>query len=206
MCLCVTGIYCFATTDVLFLVDSTGSMNGLLIFQAAFNDIIDAIEADSCPENIMYSIADYRNRSDGGNYTAYGVNLDQPFTKSALEAQLAISGLTAAGGGDEEESQLKAFISIVDNWLTSSGDLGFGGRSEAKKMIIWAGDQPGHDKADDIYYPALNTVINSLTAQGIVVFALNPSGYHSGLDALYNGHYQASEITTSTGGTLFNNA
>jgi len=106
---------------------------------------------------------------------------------------------------DTPESQLKAMVSIADNWLTTSGDLDFNGRAEAKKIIIWAGDAPGHDADDGSYYPSVNTVINSLTAQGIMVFALNPSGLHAGLDAEYHGHYQASEITAATGGELFNN-
>ena len=70
VCLCMLlGSFCFAATDVLFLVDSTGSMGGLSNFQAAFSGIIEAIEADSpCSDIIMYALADYKNYTDGGNY------------------------------------------------------------------------------------------------------------------------------------------
>ena len=119
----------------------------------------------------------------------------------------AIDTLSAGGGGDTPESQLKAMVTITDNWLTTAGDLGFNGRAEAQKIIIWSGDAHGHD-ADDPpagYYPTLDATIGALTAQGIMVFALNSSGEHSGLDEIYHGRYQASEITAATGGMLFNN-
>jgi uncharacterized repeat protein (TIGR01451 family) len=213
----------FAVTDVLFLVDSTGSMNGLSNFKTAFNGIIDAIETDSCPETIMYGLADYKNYADGGKYAAYGVNLDQPFTPSSQDVKSAINGLMAGGGGDPEESQLKAMASIVNNWLTSSGDLGFSGRPGAQRILIWAGDIHGHIAGDEPeadgpppagYYPTLDAVINALTTEGIIVFALNPSDNNSGLNTPYAGknnhtppaRQQASEITTATGGLLFNNA
>jgi uncharacterized repeat protein (TIGR01451 family) len=221
--LAITSISSFAATDVLFLVDTTGSMGGLSNFKTAFNGILEAIAANSaCPETIMYGVADYKNYADGGNYGAYGVNLDQPFTYNTQTVSSVINGLSAGGGGDGPESQLKAIDSITNNWLTTSGDLGFNGRSGAQKIIIWAGDIFGHIAGDEPgsdgpppagYYPTLDAVIDALTAQGIIVFALNPSNYSSGLNQAYDGYYhqisparqQASDITEATGGELFNN-
>jgi len=197
-----------AATDVLFLIDSTGSMGSLENFKTALDGILAAVNADSpCSGTVMYGVADYRNYADGGNYQAYGVNLVEPFTYSVTDAMSAIDTLSAGGGGDTPESQLKAMVTITDNWLTTAGDLGFNGRAEAQKIIIWSGDAHGHD-ADDPpagYYPTLDATIGALTAQGIMVFALNSSGEHSGLDEIYHGRYQASEITAATGGMLFNN-
>lgn len=205
--LAITCLNSFAATDILFLVDTTGSMGGVDTAKTVFKDIITAIETDSCPESIMYALADYRNRVDGGHYEAYGVNLDQPFTNSAEGAKDAITDLLPGppgAGGDGPESQLKAMVSIANNWLTTSGDLGFHGRPGAQRILIWSGDIYGHTAEDNSYYPTLNAAINALTAQGIMAFALNPSGLHAGLDAEYHGHYQASEITSATGGELFN--
>ncbi len=71
----------FAATDVLFLIDSTGSMGGLENFKTALDGILAAVNADSpCSGTVMYGVADYRNYDDGGNYQAYGVNLVEPFT------------------------------------------------------------------------------------------------------------------------------
>jgi len=220
VCLCVTGICSFAATDVLFLVDTTGSMSGIGNIKTAFSSILNALAHSPCPQVIRYSVADYRNYTDGGNYTAYGVNLVQPFTSSTQETWSAINGLVSGDGGDTPESQLKAMISIADNWLTTSGDLGFGGRGSARKIIIWAGDAPGHIAGDepgssgpppDGYYPALDEVIDALTVQGILVFALNSTDCNHGLNEPYDGinnnippeRQQAGEITTATGGMLF---
>jgi uncharacterized repeat protein (TIGR01451 family) len=211
-----------AATDVLFLVDTTGSASGPISdLKIAFDGIVGAIDANSpCPDTIMYGVADYRNYTDGGNYTAYGVNLDQPFTYSTEDVWSAINGLTAGGGVDLPESQLKAMVSITDNWLTTSGNLGFNGRDYAQKIIIWAGDAPGHIAGDEDgssgtpptgYYPTLDEVIDALTDQGIIVFALNTADFDSGLNEPYDGidddippaRQQASEITNATGGELF---
>lgn len=219
----ITSISSFAATDVLFLVDTTGSMSGLSNFKTAFNGILEAIATNSsCPETIMYGVADYRNYTDGDNYTAYGVNLDQPFTYSTQAVSSAINGLATGDGADLPESQLKAMVSITSNWLTTSGDLGFNGHPGAQRILIWAGDAPGHISGDEDgssgappagYYPTLDAVIDALTAQGIIVFALNSLDSEHGLNEPYDGiddnippeRQQASEITEATGGELFNN-
>jgi len=207
------SVMCFSSnvrgaTDILFLVDSTASMEGLNHFKTALSGILEAIDANSlCPETIMYGVADYRNYMDGGSYQAYGVNLVQPFTYSTQDTLSSINGLTKGDGGDTPESQLKAMVSITNNWLTPNGDLGFNGRTGAQKIIIWAGDAPGHIAGESPagYYPALDEVKNLLTAHGIIVFALNPEACDSGLNELYAEHQQASEITAATGGILFCN-
>jgi uncharacterized repeat protein (TIGR01451 family) len=216
-----TGPYGLATTDVLFLVDTTGSMSGIGNIKTAFSGILDALANSSCPQIIRYGVADYRNYTDGGNYQAYGVNLVLPFTSSIEDTWSAINGLSVGYGGDTPESQLKAMVSISGNWLTPSGALGFNGRADAQKILIWAGDAPGHITGDEPgssgpppagYYPSLDEVIDALTAQGIQVFALNSTDCNHGLNEPYDGvegyktppkRQQASEITTATGGALF---
>jgi hypothetical protein len=65
----ITSTHTFAATDVLFLIDSTGSMLGLDSFKMALNRILGAIGADSaCSDTIMYGVADYKNYTDGGNF------------------------------------------------------------------------------------------------------------------------------------------
>jgi hypothetical protein len=217
----ITGLHSAAATDVLFLVDTTGSMEGLSNSQTAIRGILAAIDANSpCSEDTLYGVADYKNYVDGGHYQAYGVHLVKPFTSGIQETLSAINGLTANGGGDDPESQLKAMVSVANNWLTPSGDLGFGGRVGTQRILIWAGDIYGHIAGDESggsppagYYPTLDAVIDTLTAQGIIVFALNPSNCNSGLNTPYAGlnnhtppaRQQASEITAATGGQLFCN-
>jgi hypothetical protein len=111
-------------------------------------------------------------------------------------------------------------VSIANNWLTSSGDLGFGGRAAAQKIIIWAGDQPGHIAGDEPcssgtpsagYYPTLSDTIAALNAQGLLVFGLNTMGGGGGINVLYGGApcnpqpavRQQDAITSTTGGLSF---
>jgi len=204
----ITTVCTFAATDVLLLIDSSSSMGGLSAFQEAFNGILVAVDANvPCSEYVRFAVADYRNYDDGGNYQTYGVNLVQPFT-SLLAAVSAMNGLTADGGGDGPESQLKAMVTIAENWTTTAGDIGFGGRANAQRIIIWGGDAHGHT-ADDLpagYYPTLDETIDALTAQRIMVFALNSLDNDHGLNEPYGdpARQQAGEITEATGGVLFN--
>ncbi len=210
--------------DVLFLTDTTGSMYGYISgIKTAFGSILSAIDSSLPLLDIEYAVADYRNYTDGGNYSAYGVNLRQAFTGNPTLAQNAINSLSATGGADGPESQLKAMVNIANNWLTSSGDLGFDGRDDAQKIIIWAGDWPGHVTGDESgasgtppfgYYPSLSATIAALNAQGILVFGLNTSDVSSGINMPYPDPWwgstssepvqqQQDVITKATGGSSF---
>jgi len=136
--------------DVLFLTDTTGSMSGYINnFKTALSGVLTAINNAAPGLNIMYSVADYRNYNDGGNYQAFGVNLIQPFTANIVAVQAAINGMSASGGDDWAESQLTGMVNIAGNWTTPIGPIGFNGRAGAKKIIIWAGDAHGHIAGDE---------------------------------------------------------
>jgi len=209
-------------TDVLFLTDTTGSMAGHIAnFKTALGGILTAINISLPGADIEYGVADYRNYNDGGNYQTYGMNLIQSFTSDTNAVQAAINSMAAGGGDDTAESHLKGMVTISTNWLTDVNvpDVGFGGRAGAQKILIWAGDAHGHIAGDEPgssgspppgYYPALNTTINALTAQNLLVFALNTVDCSGGINMPYGGLYgqtalkqQADEITSATGGTLF---
>jgi hypothetical protein len=206
--------------DVLFLTDTTGSMGGYIGgIKTAFSNIQTAIAAAYPTMDIEYCVADYRNYTDGGNYTAYGVNLKQSFTSNSAAVLSAINTYSASGGADGQESQLKAMVNVASNWTTASGDLGFDGRASAQKILIWAGDWTGHIAGDEPgssgsppagYYPTLAGAVSALNAQGILTFGLNTEADNAGIDEPYGGFYaqtspqqQEDVITSSTGGTSF---
>ncbi len=200
-----------AMADVLFLTDSTGSMGGYISgLRAALDGIISGIDAALGDVDIRYAVADYKDYRDWGNYTNYGVNLRQAFTGNTAAVRSAINSMYAVGGYDLPESQLKALVNLAGNWLSPSGDLGFGGRGDAQKIVIWAGDIEGHyfgeggDGPPD-YYPSLNEALAALNAEGIVTFGLNLRASGEGLDRDYGGDNQASFLTGGTGGQLLNN-
>ena len=196
--------------DVLFLTDSTSSMTAYISgIKSAFNGIMASIHTGLPGLDINYGVADYRNYVDGGNYADYGLNLRLPFTSDTDEVQSAIDSMTPDGGGDFPESQLKAMVSLAGDWLTPSGDLGFDGRADAQKILIWAGDSEGHylgeggDGPAD-YYPSLIEAMTALNTQGILAFVLNTQGEGIGIDLDYGGDNQATYIANGTGGQLFN--
>jgi len=198
--------------DVLFLTDTTGSMGGYISgIRAAFGDILSTIAAELPDADIQYSVADYKDYRDGGNYAGNGVNLRQAFTSNTAAVQTAINGMYAVGGYDLPESQLKALMNSAGNWLNPSGDLGFNGRTDAQKIIIWAGDAEGHyfgvggDGPPD-YYPSLAETLDALNARGIVTFGLNVmKAAGAGIDTNAGGANQATYLAAGTGGNLVNN-
>lgn len=198
--------------EVLFLTDTTGSMGGYIGgIQTAFSGIQSAIAA-AYGSSVSYAVADYKDYGDGGAYSAYGVNLRQSFTTNSVAVQNAINGMSAGGGADSPEEQMKSLTQVANYWTDSSTPgLSFGGTSGAQKIVIWAGDVYGHSGASDSdgyspvgWYPSLASTTASMG--GILTFGLNIYGSGSGIDGsnpLDPGN-QASTITTATGGTLYN--
>ena len=190
-----------AETDILFLIDTTDSMSGEISdFKNALSQILEAVDANSpCSDSIMYSVADYKKYS----YAIDGINLDLPFTDNTESVLDAIDDLEAEGNSG---ALLLALGGLSNNWTSTSGELSFCGRAEARKILVLAGDFPGNDESDDSFHPTLEETIKALQAENITVFALNPLDYFHGLNMLHNGHRQAREITDATGGALFCNA
>jgi len=210
----ITGAVGPGKADVLFMTDTTGSMSGYIGgIKTAFSGILSRVSTDLAGWDMQYGVSDYRNYTDGGSYTAYGVNLRQSFTSNTTLVQNAINSYSAGGGADTPESQLKAMMNISNNWLTPSGDLGFGGRADAQKLLIWAGDMPGHIAGDEPtatgsppvgYYPTLGESAAALAGQGIKTFGLNTRANNSGIDENYkSAGEQEDTITAATGGTSF---
>lgn len=209
--------YCSSITsgsgqaDVLLLTDTTGSMGAYISgIRDAFGDILSTIAADLPGADIEYGVADYKDYRDGGNYTAYGVNLRQPFTSDTVAVQTVMNGMYAVGGFDLPESQLKALVNSAGNWLNPSGDLGFNGRAHAQKIIIWAGDAEGHyfgvpGDGPREYYPSLTETLDALNARGVVTFGLNiMKAAGAGIDTNVGGDNQATYLAAGTGGNLVN--
>ena len=198
--------------DVLFLTDSTISMSKYISnIQSAFNGIQTAISSALPGIDIQYAVADYKDYADGGDYQTYGVKIDQGFTSSTTAIQTALNGLSASGGNDWPEENLTALPAIANNWLTTSGALALKGRSDAQKLIIWAGDQPGHYYGETgadgppTFYPSLSATLSALNSAGVKVIGLDTAAQHLGIDESYPAstppQYQEEYITNGTGGT-----
>lgn len=207
----ITGGAGTGKADVLLLTDTTGSMGSYIGgIKTAFSNIVASIAADPglAGVDMNFCVADYKDYRDGSPYNTDGVRLRQSFTGNIAAVQAALNGLSASGGGDGDEAQFKAMESLASNWLNAgAGNLGFGGRADAQKILVWAGDYPGHVEGDvgadgpAAWYPSLADTISGLNAEGIVVFGLNTASASSGINGRGG---QAATVTSSTGGQLFN--
>jgi uncharacterized protein YegL len=144
--------------DVVFVLDTTGSMSGLI--QAAREKIwsiaTTMASAQSAPE-IRVGLVAYRDRGDA--YVTRVVDLS-----SDLDSMYAtLMDFQADGGGDGPESVNQALYDAVHkvSWSQLAGTY---------KVVFLVGDAPPHmDYQDDIKYPA---TLSAAKQKGIVVNAI----------------------------------
>ena len=171
--------------DICFLADTTGSMGAALLNVQANATTIMAMVLAAQPE-AQFCAAQYK---DVGDTPLFAV--DQSVTANTVAVQTAINSWSAAGGGDQPEANLHGLTQLV-------ADAGF--RPDSTRIIVWFGDNPGHDPSAG--GETLASTIAALTAApGTKVIAINvvSSPFELGLDA----SGQATAITTATGGSFF---
>jgi len=173
--------------EVVFVLDTTGSMGGLI--QAAKEKIWSIAstmaQAQPAPE-IRIGLVAYRDRGD--DYVTQSVDLS-----GDLDSMYArLMDFRAAGGGDGPESVNQALHEAVHN-ISWSQD------QSAYKVVFLVGDAPPHmDYQDDVKYPQ---TLAAAARKGIVVNAIQcgddgsttPSWQH--IAQLGNGDYFAVEQT-----------
>jgi len=150
--------------EVVFVLDTTGSMSGLI--QAAKEKIWSIAStmasAQNAPEIKMGLVA-YRDRGD-----AY-ITKTTPLTTDLDSMYSTLMDFDANGGGDGPESVNKALYDAVHKMLWSQD-------KNTYKVIFLIGDAPAHmDYQDDVKYP---TTIAKGLKKGIVINAIQ-SGQNS---------------------------
>lgn len=169
--------------DIYFLADTTGSMTGILAaVKSGANNILNAAYGSS---DIAFGIGNYRDFTDPAPHP-FQHQLSPTTNKAAASA--AINTWNAAGGGDEPEAQLFALKGLA---VPPGGTIGW--RPDSKRIIVWFGDQPGHDPSGG---PTQASVIAALKAENISVIAISVGAN------LLNASGQATAITSATGGSF----
>jgi hypothetical protein len=164
--------------QVYFLCDTTGSMGGVIDgvkskaieILTAIGDLADIVE---------YGVGEYR---DFGDMFVYRLNA--AFTSDTTAASGGINMWFADEGGDQYEAQLFALKQLSD-----APPTGPGWASDKAHVLIWFGDEPGHDPSGGV---TLDQAIAALQAQDIYVIALDAGNL--------NGLSQATDITAATAG------
>lgn len=100
--------------DIVFLLDTTGSMSSTLSgVSSQFNSILAALTTEI--PDAEYGVGSFKDY----NYTGEGGTGDLPFsmnqqvTSDSGRVQSALSGLRATGGGDEPESSMEALYQTM---------------------------------------------------------------------------------------------
>jgi Mg-chelatase subunit ChlD len=144
--------------DVVFALDTTGSMGGLI--QAAKEkiwSIASTMAAAQPAPQIRMGLVAYRDRGD--DYVTRVVDL----TADLDSVYAALMQFEAGGGGDGPESVNQALADAVDK-VSWSQD------GQAYKVIFLVGDAPPHmDYQDEVQYPA---TLAKAKAKGIRVNAI----------------------------------
>ena len=141
--------------EVVFVLDTTGSMGGLI--QAAKEKIwsiaSSMASAQQAPEIKMGLVA-YRDRGDA--YVTKMVDL----SKDLDSVYAALMGFSADGGGDTPESVNQALYEAVNriSWSQEQG---------VYRVVFLVGDAPAHmDYQDDVKYPV---IVEQAKAKGILI-------------------------------------
>lgn len=128
-------------TQLVFCLDATGSMNGLIgTAKEKIWSIITALSEDSTVSEVELGMIFYRDRGD--NFTTLPI----PLTVNIDSIYTQLMTMNAQGGGDAPESVNQALYEAVsfNTWSLDSGIY---------KTIFVVGDCPPHmDYRDDVKY------------------------------------------------------
>jgi hypothetical protein len=124
--------------DVYLLADTTASMGGVLASVAAAANAILTDPAFGLFD-VAWAVGNYRDFPvDGGVHNSFAFQHQLSPTTVVADAVAAVGTWAAAEGSDQSEGQLFALDRIAN-------DPAIGWRSDAKRIVVWMGDAPGHD-------------------------------------------------------------
>lgn len=163
----------YAETEIMFIVDTTGSMGDEMLFlQSEFTAITNAVGTD----NVKYSVNFYRDEGDD-----YVTKLN-PFTSDVADLQAKLNRESADGGGDMPE----AVAEILDQTLTNGS-----WSEESVKLAFLIFDAPPHDGKEEMLVRAAK----SASEKGIRVIPVVSSNSDRDTELF------ARSLAMTTGGT-----
>ena len=136
--------------EVCFVLDTTGSMSGMIEgAKRKIWSIANQISAsDPEPESIRFGLIGYRDRQD-----SY-VTTKTPITDDLDEIHTQLMSFRAEGGGDHPESVNQALNEAITSmqWKEGHG---------IKRLVFLVGDAPPHmDYQDDVKYETTGKIAN----------------------------------------------
>ena len=180
--------------DIVFLADTTGSMGVALTNVKANIGSLMATVLGSQP-SAQFGAAHY---NDFGDPTQYALTIAVTSNTAAVVTAVnncpSTTGFCLDGGGDAPESQLNSLNHLATD------PIGF--RTGSSRIVVWFGDQPGHDPSGGVTEAAATLALQTagIRVIAISVGANNLDGDPDGGGPLLAG--QATRITAATGGVL----
>ncbi|WP_243073925.1 hypothetical protein [Microbacterium sp. SS28] len=198
--------------DVYLLADTTGSMSAVLASVKAGASVILNNPA-LAGFDVAWGVGNYRDFPVDGVRNSYAFAHQVSPTTTLAVADAAIATWDANEGSDGSEGQLYALHQIAT-------DPAIGWRPDAKRILVWFGDAPGHDPIPTAL-SGLGAAITEATATAdldgadITVIAVSTTtGFATALDDDPNADAadyapsapagvagQATRITAATGGS-----
>jgi Mg-chelatase subunit ChlD len=140
--------------DVVFVLDTTGSMSGLIeTAKEKIWSIATTMAAAQPTPEIRIGLVGYRDRSDA--YVTKVIDLSDDLDS----VYAALMDFQAGGGGDTPESVNKALYDAVNQMSWSQGD-------QVYRTVFLVGDAPPHMDYNEVRFPEI--VANALR-KGIVI-------------------------------------
>jgi hypothetical protein len=169
------------SVDLVFALDTTGSMGGLIAgAKAKIWEIARLAQEGKPTPKLRLGLVAYRDLGD--EYVTRVLDLTSDMDK----AYATLSELVAAGGGDGPEHVIKGLHDAVDKMTWSSDE-------RAIKIVYLVGDAPPHfDYRDGL---TLKGVLADASQKGVVINAIRCGNDRSTLSAW-------KEIATATGGEV----
>lgn len=148
----------FAGLDVVFLLDTTGSMGGELgEVKDRVRQLAEVLRTQRENERVRFGVVAYRDQGD-----AY-VTKTSPLDTDADVSFRFLAGLTADGGGDGPED-------VLAGLTTALRDLNWDGGDDVEREVFLIGDAPPH--LDYSKHLTPEEVIHEARHRRIVVHAL----------------------------------
>jgi len=143
--------------DLMFVIDSTGSMGDEMRYLAKeFDSIVANIEEKHPDVDIRFGLTLYRDKGDD-----YVVR-DFPFTSNASKMKKQLSKQSAQGGGDYPEAMEKGISKGLDASWSSDG----------VQLMFLVADAPPHDEKIKELLP----LIKEARVKGVHIYPIGASG------------------------------
>lgn|GEM_PF-640630 len=152
--------------DLVFAIDTTGSMGGVIdAVKAMTTRMVDQLAAGT--GSYRFALVTYgddpRWTGDMSDYTS---RVELGFTTDPDEIRAALASLYASGGGDWPESALSGLDAAISlPW-----------RPGVKKVLIPIGDAPGHDPEPYTGLSSAQIIAKALAVDPVEVYPVSVSG------------------------------